>query len=559
VRRLLAVVVIVGAAAAAVLLTGASEQKGKRTYKIVFDNAFGLTEGGDFRVAGVKAGKTSKFSITKDKPPKAEVTAELTEPGFGDLRSDARCSTKPQSLIGEYYVDCQPGTRGKKLPTDGTGTVGVKNTESTIPPDLVNDIMRRPYRDRLRLIINTLGAGLAGRPADLRDALRRAHPGLRETSRTLEILGRQNTIIENFIADSDTVVAELERNKQDVSRFIEEAGDAAEISATRRADIAASFRKLPGFLDELRPTMARLSEVADEQVPLLTDLQRAAPDLDTFFTRLGPFSEASRPAIRSLGRASRTGTRALREGQDEIAELKALAPLSAPTGKPLRQFLQTMDDRKRAVEDDPRGSRSAPPAPDKTAEGTGFTGFEAIWNYPFWQTLSLNAFDQVGHMLRVSLTVSKCAEYVNDPAAHEEDVKDCNQWLGPYQPGINQPDFTDGSQPRDTGGGERRAARDDAPRPEAPAKEEGERRGPGEPDAGPRPGQPDISKPQIVLPPQVQDLLDRVAPRQLPKAPTLEDLQKLAPQLAPDAQPQEGGGGGGTPEADKLLDYLLGG
>ena len=60
-RRLLSaflVVVVVGAAA--VLAGAKGEQPKGKTVKIVFDNAFGLTEGGDFRVGGVKAGKTTK-------------------------------------------------------------------------------------------------------------------------------------------------------------------------------------------------------------------------------------------------------------------------------------------------------------------------------------------------------------------------------------------------------------------------------------------------------------------------------------------------------------------
>ena len=64
-------------------------------------------------------------------PPKADVTAEITKPGFGDFRKDATCNIKPQSLIGEYYVDCQPGTSTQKLP-DG-GAVPVEQTASTIP------------------------------------------------------------------------------------------------------------------------------------------------------------------------------------------------------------------------------------------------------------------------------------------------------------------------------------------------------------------------------------------------------------------------------------------
>ncbi len=53
----------------------------------------------------------------------------------------------------------------------------VTQTQSTIPQDLLQDVMRRPYRERLRLIINELGTGLAGRPQDLNEVIRRADPG----------------------------------------------------------------------------------------------------------------------------------------------------------------------------------------------------------------------------------------------------------------------------------------------------------------------------------------------------------------------------------------------
>jgi len=38
---------------------------------------------------------------------------------------------------------------------------------------------------------------LAGRPDDIAEVLQRAHPGLRETSRVLRILGDQNQVIES--------------------------------------------------------------------------------------------------------------------------------------------------------------------------------------------------------------------------------------------------------------------------------------------------------------------------------------------------------------------------
>ena len=162
------------AVCAAALAMGANGGDGadKRSYEIVFDNAFGLAEGGDFKIAGVRAGETTSFEIVGRRRALALVNATVTEPGFADLREDARCEIRPQSFIGEYFVDCQPGTSKRRLP-DG-GRVPVEQTSSTIPLDLVNNIFRRPYSERLRIIIGELGAGLAGRPGDLNEVLRRA-------------------------------------------------------------------------------------------------------------------------------------------------------------------------------------------------------------------------------------------------------------------------------------------------------------------------------------------------------------------------------------------------
>ena len=441
----------------------------------------------------------------------------------------------------------------------------VKQNFATIPTDLVQDIMREPVRERLRLILSELGTGLAGRPEDLAQVLERAHPGLRETSRVLQILGNQNQVIEKFITDADTVVNQLEQNKKDVARWVTASADNAEVTASRRAELAETFHKLPGFLDELKPTMRALGETADQQTPLLADLKTAAPDLNEFFHRLGPFSKASLPALESLGDSSQAGTRAFQHGSDEVKELLELSKDAPGFAKPLRQFLETMDDRDRAIENDARAKAAAPPEPDPTAipddanfrgiapQG-GFTGLEAIWDYVYWQTMSINSFDNVGHIVRLGLTVSPdCSEVWNHPPenADEQATFDkCNQWIGPHQPGINECDFTIsdcGNQPdAPTGGGE-------PDNPSTARHETVDRRAPGQLEAPPIPGQVDPSVPKVTLPPLVKDLIEKLAPEKLSpdklKPDQLEQLQQQAPNLPGLSDPQA------SPET--LLDFLL--
>jgi phospholipid/cholesterol/gamma-HCH transport system substrate-binding protein len=345
----------------------------------------------------------------------------------------------------------------------------------------------------------------------------------------LRILGNQREIIRNFITDSDTVVRELERKKKEVARWVDETGQTAEISASRRDQIAAGFQRLPTFLGELQPTMLRLGQLTDEQTPLLLDLRRAAPSLNEFFTRLGPFSEASRPAVRSLGGASVKGLSAIRASGEEIDALRQFAKNAPGVGKPLRQLLQTADDRGRSSQRDPRAVTTAPPSPDPTSRDPrrGFTGFESFWNYWYWQALAINQFDRFGHTLRVlGIEPGECAEFGNGGAEERPEYKRCNAWLGPFQPGINAPDPTDadgpnGGRTRVPPGTPRRATRV-------------QRGGAGDREAGPLPGQPDYSKPNVVLPPSIGQLIG--------------DLRSRTSSQAPSGNPQQ---------QEQLLDYLL--
>lgn len=539
IRGLASVAVVAALAVLGLVLTGASDESGaKRIYFVEFDNAFGLVEGGDLKVGGVRAGQTKSFRLNPaGERTTALVEVEVSEPGFADFRSDAACSIRPQSLIGEYFVDCQPGTAARKLPEGGI--VPKESNSGFVNQDLVNNIMRRPYRERFRLILAELGTGLAGRPQDIQEVLKRAHPGFRETSQALRILAKQNRAIQDFISNSDTVVGQLEGRKEDVARWVREAGETAEISASRRESIAQQFRRFPTFLDELRPTMQRLGELADAQVPTLRDLKRAAPELTRFFEELGPFAEASLPSLRSLGRAARTGRAALEESTEEIDTLRSLARKAPRFADPLRKFLQTIDDRERYWEVDPRAAETDPPAPDPTAaaENKGFTGMEAILNYVYWQTLAVNQFDEVGHLLRIVAFESECGAYNTgegirfDEAEKDPEVQHlferCNSWTGPYQPGITAPDPSPGAG--STIASRERSERDAVRRT---GRVERPRRGAGQPEAPPVPGQRDPSKPQIVLPPGIQELLD-----------TLPGLG--------------GGGRGSTGGDEQLLDFLL--
>jgi ABC-type transporter Mla subunit MlaD len=431
VRRLLTGLLLTVAAmgCATLIAAGGGDGGEARRYTIALDNAFGLVEGGDVRVAGVNAGSVVGLDLDR-RTQKALVEVEITERGFGSLRSDAFCESRPQSPIGEYFLDCLPGTSRTELPPGGR--LPVRQTASTIPPDLVQNIMRLPYRERFRLIINEFGAGLAGRPEDLNEAIRRGVPALRQSARLLNVLADHNRVIRDLVANADRVIGRLAGNRRDVGRFVVEARDTASASAERREDIATNFRKLPDFLEELTPTMAALGEAAEEQRPVLVDLNASAGELRRFFDESADFYEASRPALRALAEAAGPGRQALRAARPRIRELRSYASRTPDLGRNLRITLEDFDDQDRAVERDPR-----------SPGGRGYSGTQALLSYAFNQSLVNNAFDELGYMVRAAAHTDHCSPYADAETARRPDKADCRSWLGPTQPGVTTPDVSD--------------------------------------------------------------------------------------------------------------------
>jgi len=432
-RILLSVAILLAAGAFLVTAGGASNGSSAPTYKIELDNAFGLVTGADIKVAGVRAGTIASIDLDQ-KTLHAVVTVDVTQKGFGSFRTDAFCQSRPQSLIGEYFIDCDPGQAGTVLKSGST--IPVTHTQSTIPADLLQNVMRMPYRQRFTLIINELGAAVAGRSEDLRTALQRAVPALTQTDSLLKLLASDSSTLKHLTTSSDTVITALANNKTQVQRFIKEANNSASATATQQGNLRATFQKLPGFLEQLRPALAQLGAASQANQPVVANLNAASGQLNRLFTDLPGFGRSSLPAIKSLGQASVTGKAAVQAAGPTVAHLNQFAQATPELARNLSIVLPALDNRARAAEKDPR-----------SPGGQGYTGLEALLQYVFNQTLSLSAYGPYGHVLTVDAFLDpQCSFYATPQtialnlAKYHSSYRHCYSWLGPNQPGVNEPD-----------------------------------------------------------------------------------------------------------------------
>jgi hypothetical protein len=271
---------------------------------------------------------------------------------------------------------------------------------------------------------------VAARGTDLNAVIRRAVPALRETNKLLDLLADENQTLTQLTTNADAVVGELAKNRSGVVSFVRESRDTAAASADRRVALAATFRLLPDFLRTLRPNMVALGKVADSQTPMLRDLDAASGNLKAFLDTLGPFSQASRPSLASLGETSNVGRQAVPPLIKTVGQLENFTQDTPELAQNLRIVLDDLRDRDRAVEKDPR-----------SPGGEGWNGFEALLMYTYWQSQAINIFDRNGYILKVALFVNEpCEDYHDAESAEEHEAKKCRSYLGPNQPGINEPD-----------------------------------------------------------------------------------------------------------------------
>ena len=350
----------------------------------ILDNASFLIPGQDVKIAGAKAGTVVDVKLTPQHKARIEMRVGKA---FAPFRSDADCTIQPQSLIGEKFIQCTPGTP-QGTPLQATGgeapTVPLANTHSPVDIDLVNATFRAPTNERLALLLDELGAGFAARGDDLNAAIRRANPALQETRRVLGILSSDRARLRSLIGASDQVIGQLARHRGAVKGFLRHGAAVAKVTAQRSAKLEASARELPAVLAEAQPALSNLRTLAEQGTPILRDAWAAAPQLRRLAHQAGPLADAARPALTRLGRAAKAGEPALTAAAPVVRQLRAFARAALPAGVSVDDLVQSL--RQRGV-------------------------VEGLQSFTYFAALATSRFDKYSHTLPAHLLGSSCSQY----------------------------------------------------------------------------------------------------------------------------------------------------
>ncbi len=381
-RRVLVIAALALATAVVLVLEPFSDEAPRSRVDVMFDTAKGLVAGQSVKVAGTPVGNVENVRLVRVGPDGYKARLELSvDSRFMPFRADARCKILPQGLISENYVDCDPGTPSRRpLAPAQTGVPTVPLAQTSIPASLQDmlDTFSMPTSDRVRVVINQLGLGTAGRGEDFNAILRRANPAIVEGGRVLATVASQRRRLSAAVAQTDRVLAELAGRDSDVRTFVDNAAAVTETTAARRGALGETVRRLPPLLSALDQSLGPVRRITEAGTPLLVSLRSAAPEVERFTTTFNRFEQPSRPALGALARAASAGRRAVVPARPVAAALVAVSSVGS--------FAHRLDSLMTSLRDS--GSLDGVPK--------FFHGF----------TTGVSGYDKVGHLIQFFVAVA---------------------------------------------------------------------------------------------------------------------------------------------------------
>ena len=279
----------------------------------------GLRAGSDVRVRGQRIGQVHGVHFNDG------AKVELQLPGGFGLYKDATARIRSRSLLGQKYVQIDPGTPAAGelghgvLPKDRTATV----------VDIVDlvDTFDDATRQALHTALLETGTGFAGRGPDLNDLIAASPDLLADLNLTGRTLTAEETRLVAFLVTAERLSGRFTGREQELEKLIAQMGDTLLAVATDQGQpLSDTVHKLPSTLDALTPALSDLGKAAAALGPAVHDLGPTAAALGAVTPDLRAALRESVPVLGKVPPVSGLATPALSTLTTTFDDARPLAP-----------------------------------------------------------------------------------------------------------------------------------------------------------------------------------------------------------------------------------------
>jgi virulence factor Mce-like protein len=272
------------------------------TVRAEFADAAGLRGHSEVKVGGVEVGTISSMAVTPN--DKALVTMKVSGVRIGP---DAHAYVRPVNLLGEKYVDLEPGDQSHPLPS-GT-LIPLARTGTPVELDQLLDTLDASTRVRLEILIDSSGEALAGRGKDFGATLATLPPALDQAQAMVGAFAQDNQALGRLVDESDRVIGEMAGQRSALGRLVGTTSDALGVVASRDNQLGRTIQQAAPAVAQLRMTLAELQHTASALTPAANGLRASAPSVAVTLRALPAFAAAASPTLATAIRVAPTLTR----------------------------------------------------------------------------------------------------------------------------------------------------------------------------------------------------------------------------------------------------------
>jgi phospholipid/cholesterol/gamma-HCH transport system substrate-binding protein len=254
-------------------------------YAAVFSDVFGLREGDDVRMAGVRVGRVEKIELQGDLAKVSFVVQSDQQ-----LLGSTVASVTYQNIVGQRYLGLSLGNIGEPGPLEPGSVIPIERTDPSfdvgamlngIAP-LFSVLNPRDADNLTKGVIQSLEGDDA------------AIVGLvDQTSRLTESFAGRDEELGEVITDLNVVVDNLARHNDSLDEIISQTRDAVSTFDARRPELVSS-------MGSISRVVRQLSTIADEVHPALNELVLREPGFAEHMAGIEPqlaFTGANLPLL----------------------------------------------------------------------------------------------------------------------------------------------------------------------------------------------------------------------------------------------------------------------
>lgn len=246
---------------------GALGRKPGKHYEVHLDQAAGLVQDNAVKIAGVKVGEISKVSV-EDDGDGAVLLLRVDEDV--EIHEDAVALVRAKSLLGEKYLQIEPGTQDSPLLADGSEIVNIRATFeidqvlNALEPILGGEesivAVLSPLVGRVDGLLAKAAGEDGGPPIVTREELAKTVDDAQATVTALKDLAEQNKDGVKLLIDNANVLLADPR----IPRIIGNVDRIASVTANR---LPGLLDKADSALDKADSALAKVEEVTNELTP----------------------------------------------------------------------------------------------------------------------------------------------------------------------------------------------------------------------------------------------------------------------------------------------------